>query len=1397
MSVWVQVLLGFVPVWVIGAVVVAVTRGKKPQWIAALVLLAAVGGAAVWAVQTGAVDTAVFEPTQRESGSKDIPAASSNGFLAAAYSLMEQGYHDAANRTLDEYLEYHPYSAEYALAKARMSVLCGDVAAANGLYGVAHVMSGGGPSREEEAVRTALHGKQSFVLWQEAAGLVSDAIGGLAQEVDRRAADAVAEAMEINTAFEDFTHLPEEERAELVREAERWVNRLDPEYTSIPEICDAVTKARVMNGDYGDIIESLDEVEDVDSLLIAAELIRNGLVTEDDVSRSGDFLESQENTDAVERWIEEQLDRSQFSDEEQEIIDRILEELKDPAGMSSAAFRWIEQRILRYIAGHDDRENAKLYLELARLCLETGRRERAAAYLELALGEMGNSKDPDFAGAASAILDIIRNPEDTESRKNIAEHVENLTDSMLPDGVEEIMEQRRDELAAAGEGPGHGDPGAESTDRPGFGGLWPGFPGGSGQNTPEPTAPGTGTPGTGTPGGNLEGTGGTTESFEQYITDTINQKTGSVSIVSVDASGFDTVVAIAAVDESIADSAAEFKKNLRVLDCSIEIDDFEVEKLTYRKINIILVCDNSGSMSGSKIDNLKKALDTFTDISGEVNMAIVPFSSGVISDKVRPFGSTQTELREGVEAMTASGGTSIYSAVNYALEMFPEDRDALNVLILMSDGQDSAPSNSATLNMTAACQAKSAAIYSMGLGSDADSNVLNAYARIGGGSYMYVSDSDSLLSFYEYIYALCMNRYRITYTAADTVKASRTMELEGINTVTAYDDYTYYLYEDAVSEGDLGDDYQVVSGKVVLKGLENRLFYRSSIAQTTNLLGSGFEEDDAVTIELHGGVKYILETEFVDSTHIKVTVPSNVACGVYDVYVTYAGRRSVFKSGFVMTSNDRHIIRFGDYVFTATELSSSGNATILGGVVNMNEWLGFTGDVTITGDVEKDASVILSYSGAYVQYADNGTSTGLAKYLAQNGYTLPVPGVPSMRLYNDPSTPSSGDDYPVDKVYLRGMYVRIVDFIGFNGPGLSLYPDRMVIDFQAFDTKFPFQDALMKAFGTDDLFSFKLDHTEKIILTSGQVGMDLSVELGQNSRNKYSGKLGNLNVYYKDASLKLDVNTIDGDIAIKVMTDVAFLTNGLGVELAWKDWKFDAAKLYANKEFDTFIGNVPVTFSDFSLGISDLSKNDNYSLGSILTSTWTGSFDCSMVKLTAVFPVMKDVVDAGFLEDAAVASLDDTTITFRPKDFYISVATNAKLLGLVDVGKCSLELGSGISYTNLLLGMNDEAVTGILGRLTVGPDIHTNNLDVTVQGTAVVALTDRVLGMQLTGDLDVEISLWVFAKDYFAKGELFLGVYRRHSGDWQFAIYAASLTSDGGSMNPVCWPSNALSYSRL
>jgi hypothetical protein len=798
-------------------------------------------------------------------------------------------------------------------------------------------------------------------------------------------------------------------------------------------------------------------------------------------------------------------------------------------------------------------------------------------------------------------------------------------------------------------------------------------------------------------------------------------------------------------------------------------------------------------MNGDKIDNLRSALRTFIQMSSDINIAIVPFDSGVQTSDVCSFGSELSAIKECVDSMSAGGGTNIFSAVNYALDMLPNSKDALNVMIVMSDGQDSAPSDDSLADLASSCEQKNAVIYTMGLGGDVDSNVLDTYSDAGNGSYMYVTDSDTLYSFYQHIYKLSMNQYKISFTAFDTVRTNRKLEVESKTVAGAQDELEYYLYEDDVSEDNLGEDYQITLSDVTLNGLEDRLFYQGSVDQKTKLTGSGFSTNDNVKIEIKGGLKYTLNSKIIDDSNIEVIVPYNVACGVYDVYVTYNEKRVIFQSGFVMTSTNRNIVRFGDYVFTATNVSTLNDSIKLDGVVEMNNWLGFKGTVTLTGNLKKDYSATLNYQKAFVQYANNETSTGLAHYLGKKGYTIPIPGDMTFTLYHDSSVSSSDDAYPVKAEVLFDMNLSIVDFITISTPGMSIYPNRIVYDYQAFDTHFPFQKALIKANNLDELYKFDLEHSEKLIITNEKIGCNLSFEIGQND-DKYtpiSGKLGNLKMYYRKSGLKIELDTVKGDIDVKVSTDIAFLADGIGTEITWKDWNLESIEIFADAELNTYIANVPVTFHDFGIKISGLAECE--SITEIFKQEISGRTDISMAKLSAVYPGLKKATKDDIIADAAVASLDDVTVTARLKDLYFSVEAKAKILGLFDVGKCKLELGNGISYTNLLLGLDDQSVCGFVGSLTIGlQEFKTSNLKIECAGTLEIALTNYIVGVGVDGDYELEISWWVLEKRSCDKGEMFIGTHCQHSGEWQFVVYAAGTNGETGTMTPICWPTDAL-----
>lgn len=1387
---WLQVLLGFLPVLAVLTVFVTVRRFKSSTAVISWVLTAGLFAGAMACSVTGVP----YISGLRESGvsvERRTPAASADDHLELAYAMMERGEYDEAADILEGYLESYPYSDKYILAAARLRALDGDVEAAAGLYSL--LKEGGeaglyAQGRDETAALLNCVESSSGGAWEELRKAVHEAAEKIKNDSDEAVLNAV-EAWEMVQRASSGGESPEVLR-EIVRELGEWSRGLggkEKNILSVPFVRDTALKASALSGDYEYVLESVGDHAGADGLLITAELIGAGAITNGDVRETNSFSSYEKDSSNVRKWAEEQLEKGAYTEDEQKVIKEILDRLTDLSGSPDLAAGWIENEILAYLEENLDPEVSKLYLELAKLRFAAGD-PAASAYLYRALGEAGSSGDAGYARAARELLDVIRDPEDTEARKQIPELVDRLTGGVRPDVVDAAVE-----LNQTGDSPDGPDDGGSEDQDSGGGGIWaqfPGFADPDGTDDPEtpenPDTPGDPDAPDGTLGPDLN------DSFSQYVTDTVNQIAGSVNILSVDASAFDTVKALISADETLISTPEQFKAVMELSDCSTRIRDYQVRKVLYSEVNIALVCDTSGSMQGEKIDDLRKALDYFVDMTGEVNIAIVPFSSGV--GDVRDFGSDAESLKDGISKMDASGGTSISSGVTHALGLFPNDSDALNVMIVMSDGQDSQPSQQVLETVISACKEKNVAIYAMGLGEDVDSGVLNSYARVGGGSYMYVSGASSLRFFYEYIYRLSKNRYEVTYTAIDTVKTTRTLDIRAVGSAGAQDEETYYLTGSDISGGDLGESYDVfVDGSRTVTGLESRLMYRCGVDQITNLLVSGFNKDDQVEVELSGGVSYTLKCEFVDGNTYKVIVPGSVAIGVYDVFVTFNGRRIVFNSGFVMTSRDRKSIRFGDYVFTGSQVAEEDGVITLGGVVDMNGWLNFQGDVILRGDPKNDYGIRLTFSGAYVQYRDDGTATGLAKYFAEQGLILKVPDVSDVTIYNDISTPSDSEDYPVDRYYSRAGVLPIAGFVHLTGLAEYVYPDRVMLDFDDIDLTLPFLSAIVKRSGDDDLFSFKNDHTQKITFTHDSIDFDLEREWGINRTGDIYTSLGNLQIYVKDPSVELKIHTGKGEASIKVGVDVALLSDGVSLELGWKDWKIDTVKLYADKDISTWIGNVPVTISDFMAGVIDLSKIENMTVEEITKAKITGSFDCSVAKVSEVFPGLEKYIKKLDIKDPAVASLDDTTVELRLNQFYFSIKTTAKLLDLIEIGSARLQMGTGIEYTNTILGMNGESVTGIVGELSAGLNVDERNFKLIAKGSLTVALTDKLVGVTVDGNVDVEISWWIFSGGVMADGELYIGVCRQHNGDWQFAVYAVGQTSDGKRIDPLCWPSDALS----
>jgi Ca-activated chloride channel family protein len=164
--------------------------------------------------------------------------------------------------------------------------------------------------------------------------------------------------------------------------------------------------------------------------------------------------------------------------------------------------------------------------------------------------------------------------------------------------------------------------------------------------------------------------------------------------------------------------------------------------------DLTLVVDVSGSMSGTKLEQAKAALQQALGTLGPRDrFRLIPFSSAV-----RPFreeftpatGEHLAAAREFIEGLAAEGGTNIAGAMDAALAG-RSDSERLGLVVLVTDGLPSV-GEQAPDRIAEAAAARSAGvrIFTVGIGHDVNTYLLDRLASSGRGSVEYVAPGASV-----------------------------------------------------------------------------------------------------------------------------------------------------------------------------------------------------------------------------------------------------------------------------------------------------------------------------------------------------------------------------------------------------------------------------------------------------------------------------------------------------------------------------------------------------------------------------------------------------------------------------------------------------------------------------
>jgi len=204
--------------------------------------------------------------------------------------------------------------------------------------------------------------------------------------------------------------------------------------------------------------------------------------------------------------------------------------------------------------------------------------------------------------------------------------------------------------------------------------------------------------------------------------------------------------------KTITPSSAKACNDLTI---KIRLEGIGEPSLAPTPADIVLLVDRSGSMKGKKLADAKTAAKTFVDLQGSNNRAELISFEGTAVIEVQFTTMTadgKTTVKNAIDALTSVDKTNIYEAIQKAnVELQTKGRDnVLLVEILLTDGRPTTGNTETDdiLDLAVSANATGIRIYTIGLGTDVDGNLLSSIANATGAKYYFAPTSADLQAIY-------------------------------------------------------------------------------------------------------------------------------------------------------------------------------------------------------------------------------------------------------------------------------------------------------------------------------------------------------------------------------------------------------------------------------------------------------------------------------------------------------------------------------------------------------------------------------------------------------------------------------------------------------------------------
>jgi Ca-activated chloride channel family protein len=173
-----------------------------------------------------------------------------------------------------------------------------------------------------------------------------------------------------------------------------------------------------------------------------------------------------------------------------------------------------------------------------------------------------------------------------------------------------------------------------------------------------------------------------------------------------------------------------------------------------KHVNLVMIIDTSGSMQGTKIQNVRQAALQFAEQMGDQDfLTLITYQGGkaLVEIDTTQVGPSRSVIASTITDLKANGGTPLYDSIGLAAGVIADhlSSQTTNAIVLLSDGKDTASAGYAlndTLYTTAA--AHDTTVFTIAYGSDADQETLQALANRANGNY-YLGSEVNIAAIYQ------------------------------------------------------------------------------------------------------------------------------------------------------------------------------------------------------------------------------------------------------------------------------------------------------------------------------------------------------------------------------------------------------------------------------------------------------------------------------------------------------------------------------------------------------------------------------------------------------------------------------------------------------------------------